>query len=145
MIAAYDFEAVEANRQKLLETKKQLYFSKNKIGKLVVSHEFFKTKDFSWVTNKSFNFLFKKIVSFSINFTYCRITTQRFEELARWCAELFPSYMPESFFTIPKKNKNAGGALYTFYLKQREKEIAVGRLKGCKRKRPEEGNSLFYI
>ena len=43
MIAAYDFELDEDRRLKLEETKKTTYFSKNKVAKLVINHEFYRT------------------------------------------------------------------------------------------------------
>ena len=45
-IAAYDFESVKENRQHLLDTKHQTYFSKNKVAKLVADHEIYRTNNY---------------------------------------------------------------------------------------------------
>ncbi|XP_043470179.1 uncharacterized protein LOC122503626 [Leptopilina heterotoma] len=104
LLAAYDFEQDEEKVAKLLETKKSTYFSKNKVAKLIINNEF-------WRTN-SYN-----------------ISSDRLEALAEATCELFPDFLKESFYTRPSNTKAAGGAFQTYYSKQREKEIAIGRLK----------------
>lgn len=44
LIATYDFETNKENYNKLLETKKQTYFNLHKVAKLIVNHEFQRTK-----------------------------------------------------------------------------------------------------
>ena len=79
-----------------------------------------------------------------------------FLELAKLTSELFPQYLPESFYTASSttssssstKNavKCARGTFQVYYGKVREKEIAIGRLKiqQKKRKLDEEGIIFLY-
>ena len=46
LIACYDFELDPNNYEKLIETKKIAYFSKSKVAKLVINHEFLVTQNF---------------------------------------------------------------------------------------------------
>ena len=80
-----------------------------------------------------------------------RIHPQRFIELAKLTTELFPKTLQETWYVPSSKSKTAHGAFFNYYGKQREKEIAIGRLQsysGLKRKLPEEGSYFltnFYI
>ncbi|XP_043469803.1 uncharacterized protein LOC122503363 [Leptopilina heterotoma] len=67
-----------------------------------------------------------------------RISSDRFKELAVFAADLFPEYSKESFYIRSRNGKNANGAFICHYWKQREKEIAIGRIStenSLKRKR----------
>lgn len=46
---AYNFEKNAENADDLLNTKKKLYFRRNKVCKLITDHEFYRTKNFEWV------------------------------------------------------------------------------------------------
>ena len=48
--------------------------------------------------------------------------------------------MKESFYTESGPTKCTGGAFHYYYTKQREKEIAIGRLRVHQGKRKREGN-----
>lgn len=46
-IAAYDFEQNKENKKRLLECKKETYFSIHKIAKLIIFHEVRRTRSYS--------------------------------------------------------------------------------------------------
>ena len=79
-------------------------------------------------------------------FLFYSISPNRLNELAVETSKLFPLYLKESFYTKATQSKSAAGTFQTYYGGQREKEIAIGRLKIStvgKRKRAEEGKDYF--
>ena len=45
LIDSFDFESIPGNQEKLLRDKKQVYFSKSKAVKLVINHEWRRTRN----------------------------------------------------------------------------------------------------
>ena len=70
------------------------------------------------------------------------ISSERLLQLAKLISQLFPKYLPESFYTpaCAINDRSAGGALQSYYAKLREKEIAIGRLKIQNKKRKSNSN-----
>ena len=46
MIASYDFECVEENKLMLLKSKKTTYFSKNKVSRIIIDYEIYRTNNY---------------------------------------------------------------------------------------------------
>ena len=47
LIAAHDFEKIEANFEKLLKQKKTTYFAANKVARLIINQEFRHTANYT--------------------------------------------------------------------------------------------------
>ncbi|XP_024871903.1 uncharacterized protein LOC112454637 [Temnothorax curvispinosus] len=117
-IDMYDFEATKENYEKLLETKKKTYFSKNKVAKCIIGDEFHRTKSLT-------------------------ISPDRLEELAEITVQLFTLHLKESYYVRSGNGKSASGAFQIVYAKEREKAFAIGKLElqpNRKRKRSSEDN-----
>ena len=69
------------------------------------------------------------------------ITPERFEDLAKTAAQLFTSYLKESFYTSPTSKSNAHGVLQGYYENIREKAISIKliQLTGSHKRKREEG------
>uniref|UniRef100_A0ABD2WR14 Uncharacterized protein n=1 Tax=Trichogramma kaykai TaxID=54128 RepID=A0ABD2WR14_9HYME len=116
----FDFESLEVNRQSLLEKKGRLYFSTSVVARILILHEVQKSS--SW-----------------------QISSERLEQLADSCAQLFPGHSKAGFFKKSTATASASGTLHNTYDYIKGKASFTGLVLvvidlNPKRKKPDENS-----